>query len=448
METIPDWLSESQHVRELVVSRLHYTYTVKDFFTFREDYRYVYSQVDGLRRLPLLWREREIQANMVTLDEENRNLIYLPSRELKSLAEALLLDLWEDFLLVVPEDVHAELNSTYVALTELAGFEPAGERVEEAVKALKGLRNRFGQTTALDGLTAFAELLVSYYIPFVQLGEVSKPEFVFVRYGVDVFRPFVARTRKPTRVTWRKEYSLRELLLFLMFGRIHFDLPLPLIAFQSPPWARTESLHLKINLPSGLEIRGLPQGLPRELFEKTKVIQFATHDEDNLYTYLSELDARRILERRQSILDDFSDAVSRVREGLKPFARAKTGDLKSSVRNLIREIVALRPKVKRAVQAHRPRIRIRSGLGPWMKVVLLLLWVVVGIEYICEFLRILDLNSFLQLFGALLVVILTVAVYSVEKPYVRLPISAHVLSSTIVFFELPLLAAAKTMLTL
>ena len=66
---------------DLELHRLHYTYSMIDFETFREDYRYVYRNMGSSPHsvAPLMWRNRAVQANMYVLDASDSNLIYLPS---------------------------------------------------------------------------------------------------------------------------------------------------------------------------------------------------------------------------------------------------------------------------------------------------------------------------------------------------------------------------------
>jgi len=67
-------------ILDFELNRLHQTYVMIDFETFREDFRYIYRNGGIVPHsvAPLLWRNRGVQANMYVLDQAGANLIYLP----------------------------------------------------------------------------------------------------------------------------------------------------------------------------------------------------------------------------------------------------------------------------------------------------------------------------------------------------------------------------------
>src|SRR2546422_6080403 len=144
---------------QLVVNRLHYTYSVQDLYTFREDYRYVFSRVGKLRKLPLQWREREIQANMVTLDANNRNLVYLPSGEVRQIMEGYLLKFWNVFVSSLPASQHPGLAAKLVDILGLVRFETTEMEIERARKTLEHIAKEHAAAKGLEEFVEFAHLL-------------------------------------------------------------------------------------------------------------------------------------------------------------------------------------------------------------------------------------------------------------------------------------------------
>src|SRR3989442_7703397 len=78
------------------------------------------------------------------------------------------------------------------------------------------------------------------------------------------------------------------------------------------------------------------------------------------------------------------------------------------------------------------------GMGP----LLALLWVVVGAAYYSSLFGGYTIDRYIQLFAALIVVILTDAVFSIDKPFLRDGVVAHIAAATAVFVELPFLREA------
>lgn len=432
-------LAQARAIRNLVVNRLHYTYSVQDFFTFREDYRYVYSGVGNLTTLPLLWREREIQANMVTLDDANRNLVYLPSRATERLLQGILRTTWDDFINSVAKGEQTEIESRFGRLLQITKFEPTDLERRAVADLIKELVPRFSQNQSFARVKRLVELLQANYLPFVQYTRGADAEYTFLRHGVDVYMPTQRTSLGPTRSSARTRYSLLGLLKFLAIGRIRFDVRLPLSAFEDPPWSRTEALHVKLNIPAGLKIRSKTRGVPASLFENTKVLQHVSVEEDSLYTYVSQDDAVTILASRRRVLEEATQEIKELRDFLGSDLPPKPGRAPS-----LRWILTLPGRLRRAREAVQPRLRLLARMSRGMGTLLALLWLVVVLAYAARLVMLLDFNGFLNLFGALLVVVLSVAVYSIDKPYLRFPVFAHVASAVTAFIELPLFVGIRT----
>ena len=431
---------------QLVVNRVHYTYSVQDLYTFREDYRYVYSEVGSLRKLPLLWREREIQANMVTLDAANRNLVYLPSAEVITITQGYLRNLWSWFVNSLPPAQQASLTPLLSDILLVTRFDPTGTEIETAENALGQLEGISPPPSRVRELTEFARLLQGYYIPFVQIENAGSSEYLFVRHGVDVFLPYRKERATERRRTAVSDYSLYEILKFLFTGMIHFDVPIPIIAFHLPPWSSTEALHMKVNLPAGLEVRGKPRGLPASLFTETKILELASRDETSIYLYVSKRDGNELLSRRVRASIELEEFAKFFHDQLEQFRKEEEKPLLTVLRAVVGGLLEIRRKIRKLREAVRPEIRVRAKMGVGMGSLLLLLWSVVGVAYRYDIPSGLGLSDYLAILGILFVIVLSIAVYSIEKPYLRLPIFSHVLAASLCLLNLPILRAIVSLL--
>src|SRR2546422_5526146 len=393
--------NELAALRQLAVNRVHYTYSVQDLFTFREDYRYVYSDVGLLRKLPLLWREREIQANMVTLDAGNRNLVYLPSAEVITIPQNSLRNLWSSFVSSLPSAQQATLQPLLSDILLVTRFEPTKTDIKTVENALRQLDGISPPPAGARELTEFVRLLQGYYIPFVQIENPESSGYLFVRHGVDVFLPYHTERETERRHIAVSDYTLYEILKFLFTGMIHFDVPVPIIAFHLPPWASTEALHMKVNLPAGLEVRGGPRGLPASLFTETKILQLASRDETSIYLYVSKRDGNELLSRRVRASVELEEFAKSFRNQLGQFRKEKGKPLLTVLRAMVGGLLEIRRKIRNLREAVRPEIRVRAKMGVGMGSLLLLLWSVVGVAYRYDIPNGLGLSDYLAILGIL-----------------------------------------------
>jgi hypothetical protein len=439
--------------------------------------RYIYRVEPGdlPRFLPLLWREREVQANMVVLDDGGRNLVYLPSETTLQIARATINQMWRDFHGSLAANATPVGVATPQPLLDLASFEPNEQQKQAANALLQSLARTYHGNAELVRLRQFARRLAVEYVPFLlrPIVAISDP-FLFVRQGVDVYAPIVRGPHRRTRSELVTSYSYPELVLFLMFGLIHFEVPLPLLPFTAPPWFETDSVHLRAILPNGLKVRNRLSGeikvtgVPSELFENLRLLEFASADDNNLYVYVARAKADEIqkfrdvirVNTRASVRDAFEDASATRRRFLdvgKSFAKPlyePRSDRPADLRDLIaaiwklssgmisilrarRKYVRARERLRIARQpvqeASRPVVVIKAGLTPGFGTMLVLLWLTValglGVALQLDF----SVSNFLGAFSALLVVILSMTVYSVGRQYLREVVAAHASSSAAVF---------------
>src|SRR5437773_12323149 len=159
----------SRAIDELELHRLHYTYSLVDLRTFREDYRYVYRNADTRphRVVPLLWRWREIQANMVVLDAADENLIYLPIGITRQAEEAYLESPIRKGIQKIPRGQSpnpTRLTAFRQSIQLALQFESAQEVRVEAYNLAHQLATDFPEIQEFTRVTTFLALLSEFYM--------------------------------------------------------------------------------------------------------------------------------------------------------------------------------------------------------------------------------------------------------------------------------------------
>ena len=465
MQQEPSLAEDVKSAREkMVVSRLHYTTIVKTLEGQHEDFRYLLSGIDRTRRIPLLWRKRNIQANMTVRDGQNNHLPYLPSRISDAFCAEYLLQLWKSFEGTLGESaVPSWVPEARERSFRLTRFEYDINDAEAAREEWAQASSAFAGNPAFARLRVFIEHLCEYYIPVVEVRDTTE-EFVFLHHGVDVStssrQVFRSKSGKQGAV-----YSAWEVLNLAVTGRIRLDVPILIDAFIAPPWKTTESLHVRVMLPDGMVLNGPINLVPRKLFIETTILDLTEVTEEYVYSYVGKLDATRYVQklteerdRTRTMSVDFqataqalrekSEAVSnqrRTRE-IPPHGQESPSPPSRDVLSLYvglfvlaRQALRLRRQRRLLEAGEKPVLRVRLQMSWTMKMLLGLLWVVIAITVVIDGLDILGVNTYVALLGSLLLVVLTLALFSLDKPFLRIPFFGHTVLSTAVFLAVPLL---------
>jgi hypothetical protein len=420
----------------LTVDRLHYTCTIKDSNVLHEDFRYIYSGTDGLASLPLIGRRRSVQANMIALDADAKNLVYLPSAKGCELTEMRLTELWKSAQTGLPPEETAGLSILFDEIAPAAKFDTTTEELVKARAAVAKLKSRSQASAELRRFTGFAYQLLGAYVPYVVRPTDAGAGFVYIRHGVDLLQPSKAKADGgPGKRAG--ELSVREYLRFFLIGRTYFDVPLHLVAFSAPPWNRTDSLHVRIVLPEGLETEDGPSGLPEAAFAQTSIIDNSTHDSSSTYSYIAASEGEKVLQSCARISEGFEEVGKQFAEQSKSLRKGK-GTLRdfAAFIGTTKKVIRL---VGSAVQAKAPQLRVRARVSRGIGAIIGLLWVVVAVGYYTTLSGQLSATALIDLLSALLIVILALVVYAVEKPFLRWLIYAQAAASTAALMELPVL---------
>lgn len=301
--------------------RLHQTYIMVDFETFREDYRYIYrnASISPHSVAPLLWRNRAVQANMYVLDKSGGNLIYLPHDLSNAAIQACIEDLFKKGLgnqVIQHSDVQP--NPEPPTATEIAAalaFESSSDAREKAYARARDLSARFPDVPEFSRAATLLQFSLGFYLPLALFDEPILPsQMAFLRHGVDIygrlgetpaassFVPLGARLARLSMSLLRGVFertSKRWRLARLFFGR-RYDFEVPL-ALDAPDAAGAQSFHLRVVIPPGLRVVKPVELLPTEVFKGKGLLRFASFDESNLYIYFRRNDIREILDRRDSV---------------------------------------------------------------------------------------------------------------------------------------------------
>jgi hypothetical protein len=474
MEARPSLADCVRSAREkMIVSRLHYTSTVKTLGGLHEDFRYLFTGVSGGRYIPLLWRDRTVQTNMTVTDREDRNIPYLPSAVVDQFCEEYLRQLWNEFdLSLAGAPAPSWINEARPRSIRLTSFDydPGDTMLAQQEWALHA--SDFPDNAAFVRLKSFIDHLTENYLPVAAIPE-SSEEFLFLHHGVDVS----TSTRDRFRHSMQAEtgYSTWDRLIFALTGRIRFDTPIFIDAFIHPPWKLTESLHVRVMLPEGMMVASPIELMPRRLFAETRVLQLTEITGEYVYSYIGKDDASRFVRRLTAEEDQAKalkaeiDRSSKVIQELADLASAyrRSGGTASppatKPRQLTLQDVAttygtmfkvfkqtreLRRQKRLLEMGRSPTLRIQLGLRGTMKTLLALLWVVIVCTVAVDVLGLLGVDAYLALLGSLLLVVLTLAVFSVDKPLLRVPFFGHTALSTAVFLTVPVVPLLVRMLPL
>jgi hypothetical protein len=450
--------SEADSFRtRLRVNRLHYTYVIRTPDAFREEYSYLFSGHQELRGLPLWWHSRTVQANMVATDADGCRVPILPSSVSREYSAALLEGLTENFLAKLVEPERSEVADRLRDVEPLLSFVVSEADQKKVSLAIGTLRAKFDLVPEFRRLAQFVTHLERSYLPIVAAPHSVSGDYLEIRQGVDLNTPFASRPGGKRIFDHHTKPGFWGWFRFVSVGSIEFSLKVPIDTLSDPPWLATDSLHLQLTIPAGMGVHRRPEALPVELFEGTAVNRFTSVSADYVYAYLTADEGkvvRRRFEELQLARDRAKDkfernsraaraprprvpSSARTAEGLAAPAQAKTliGPLE-----IPRNFLYYSRLDRKLTDASQPRISAKAVVDNGVRLLGSMLWVVVGLTYAIQILGLLTVEGYIELFAAFLVVVLTLAIYSLDKPFIRYPVLNHVGASTIVFFELGALA--------
>ncbi len=178
----------ARSLEDLHIERVHYTYFLQDFKTFHEDYRYVFRNPTERPHavLPLLWREREVQANMFVVDAKGVNLIYVPSTVGESIVKKYFRAAWHRFVAASPIEQPEE---SMEILLRIFSFDVPDNVMNECEEVLANIGARAGDLPEFRAIRRFIRFFADFYIPWVELPRpLYQDESTFLHHGVDIYR--------------------------------------------------------------------------------------------------------------------------------------------------------------------------------------------------------------------------------------------------------------------
>ncbi len=309
-------------------------------------------------------------------------------------------------------------------------FRTSPDLIAGARQAIEELRARYSESSELRRFVGFASNLTESYVPYVQV-PVQPSEYVLIRHGVDLLEQ---GRRKHSAVC---DFNTIEFLVFFVSGRASFAVRPPLVAFDAPPWKATESVHVRTIVPDGLEIVRGYRGSPEEAFDGTEILRGSTHDSSSAYAYIGKDEGRRVLEECAEIERDSHDATLRYLQAAE-HARKDEASFRD-IANLVGHFKEMFKRGRIAKDAKEPSLRVRARLARGIGAIVALLWVVWAVGLYATLSQQLDASNLIELLSALLIVILALVVYAVEKPFLRWLVYAQSASATTALLELPIL---------
>jgi len=419
-------------LEDLELSRLHYTYVMTDLTTFREDYRYVYRNTGRTdhRIVPLLWRWREVQANMYVLDEEDSNLVYLPSGETRRATEMYLntlLDHGEASAKSDPDYLRSasDFARARSAISDALSFESPLEKRVEAAELVASLAEGFPAVRELALASTATSLLTQFYIPFALLTDpVASGDFGFIRHGVDLYTPSPQRSRRAWPHLQSQSIRTLDLIRLLLSGtlRVRVRLPVDILVV-----ARAQSFHCRVIIPSGLRIVRPPDLVPNSVLGVAQNRQMSSNDDDEAYLYLPGAELKGLPSRRK-IEGEIRERIEvkkaqEVRAFREKFPRLR---IPKSFSEAWEAGLARRRDEARRVPVE---VSLTLGVARGIAAAILMSWLVVGLAFLIALTGALDLDRFLTILGLFFVVVLTTGVYSFDKPVLRDVVTSHALSA-------------------
>jgi hypothetical protein len=435
--------------RRVRVERLHYTHTVLTPYTSREEFHYLYSGHEGLTVLPLFWRLRRVQSNMTATGCNGEDLPTIPSALTYRYSAELLRQEFDSFVNTLQTADRPAVKNAWPKLEPLTRFNRSSDERSRIEGLLRTLLTQHGSNPAFSRFWRIASRLLDYYAPVVQVPANYDIEFLEIHQGVDLNTPLGVDRRARVSPERSSQLTLVQWVRFITWGKCNLELPLHIAAVSTPPWHETNSVHAQLNLPEGLHVDGPPAVLPKFLFEGTSVQERTDFSSSYSYSYISADDARTVQSRIDDLGPQVSNAVRKRTQLEKRLGSANATVLanefstdrgeEATLRDYVRAVVnEVRLKLRLA-DSRRPRVKVTASVDNGLRLLALLLWSVVGIGYGLSILHWLGVSVYIELFSSFLVVTLTVALYALDKPYLRAAVSGQVAITETAFFELALL---------
>jgi hypothetical protein len=426
------------YLDKLEVVRLHVTTTFLTLGDYRSDFRLIYRCESPPPSLPLYFQLREIQANMIVLDSKNTNLVYLPHEESYEAAKQYLRTLWGFYYEeATRKSLKVEKDPPEVLL-KIASFTLTPDDARAARARLMEEESAHSDCASLAPLTKYLDVMCTAYIPLVETPAASGTGYFFVRSGVDYFQsddptsqyqPFgnsSASGGLPTRY---------ELLWFYLAGRLEIKQRVPFQVLVYAPWAKTHSLHMRLRLPPGLEVKGPPRTDFDEVLKNSHFLRALRGSQSEVYAYLAASEVRSILsaitteiKRRETEPAMLTDSMGFKYVPFKPSESPPTPGLQmpGGVGTAGRSV----PK------AEFPELNIltKIGLPDTIWVLLGLFWALVISTYVYRLFGQFSISGYLTLLTALLIVVVATSIATIEKPTLRIPVSVHTVLAVAAFF--------------
>lgn len=431
----------AEALADIRIERVHYTYSLHDFETFHEDYRYVFRNTSARphRILPLLWREREVQANMFVFGADGTNLIYLPSSGGVSAARRYFRAIWLDFSaksnLPHAERIGEELSAIFA-------FDVSEATKDNCETILNEVQDLVGDDPSFRSIRRLIRFYGDFYIPWVELSSPVGPgESVFIHHGVDIYQ--VPSTRPVTRASASPRLTRAERLFSYLFGGFELETPIPIDPFEFPPWSETNSFHVRIRVPQGLRICGAASVIPSRLFDGTRVAEFSSFDANNAYFYFGKSEIAVLLANRAEIDREYEEVLRTLDEQVKKVQVQTLPE--GSGPDLLRKLLeyfygALREAIQQVhEQARTPHITVRLRPARGIRALLTLLWITTLLALVGILGKFFSFDQYVQFLAAYLVIVLSVVVFSINKEFLKEIVPFHVALTAPLILAVPLI---------
>ena len=436
---------------DLELHRLHYTYSMIDFETFREDYRYVYRNMGSSPHsvAPLMWRNRAVQANMYVLDASDSNLIYLPSGLNRAATQLYVEDLLQKGqatgTLQAPSSQLIPRAPTTAEIAAALAFESPRAIRERAYSQVLELSKRFPGVPELSRAAVFLQFALEYYLPLALFpAPVNPGQLAYLRHGVDIYRPlWIPRVRSgyvpigarvaTFLVRWLYSLMTRESkgwkLGGLFFGRSYtFEVPL---ALDAPEIAGAQSFHVRVVIPPGLRVAPPVALQPNTVFEGNDLLRFASYDESNVYLYLGRNEIQSILKLRDSTKRQLTERFEKIRStaNLGLLGPLKSKFTKPTPTKWVLDFVkaAMYAGLWKLEDESKIRLSVSIPLALARGILPLIafLWVPAVIMVGTAFLEAMTLDVFIAGLSMLFVIVLTTGIFAIDRRVLRGLVLTH-----------------------
>lgn len=426
------------YLQKLEVVRFHITTTYMTLQHYRDDFRVIYKCANPPPVLPLFWQDRQIQTNMIVLDSKNANLIYLPHEDCYALEREYIRTLWGHYVHECAGKSRTVPAEPPEVLLKVADFDVSEATAAAALDRLKREIEADPKSEALDNMYRYIWLMCRWYIPLVTTPERGSTDYLFVRSGLDYYQ-FVERQSRPHHLTRPGGPVGRptswDWFQFALIGSLRLKHPVPFDVIYYAPWSTTHSVHIRLRLPNGLEVRGHPRTDFDEALNASYFQRALRASPSEVYAYLGAFESRAILsavkaemERREKLRAYMPPSLFRY-DG--PPSSSEPKKVKRPGPTPVQPPAAKQPQTERLPELN---ILTRVGISWAMRAMLGLFWAVVVAAWVYRFSKSFALEGFFVLLTGLLIVVVATAIATIDKPTVRIPVSVHTVLAVAVFF--------------